>query len=95
MGGEYEGCITLNNSLNGTHRRQTFTGQVPFADKGKVVAIVSMWKGHRPARPNHPEVSDHVWRAIRGCWKVDPGQRMSIAEVVAVLEKEVAAHQFR
>ena len=54
-----------------------------------------MWKGHRPARPIHPEVSNRLWRAIQRCWKVDPGRRMKIAEVVAVLEEEVTAHQFR
>ena len=51
-----------------------------------------MWKGHRPARPNHAEASNRVWKMIQGCWKLDPGRRMTIAEVVAVLEEKVATH---
>lgn len=84
-----------NNSLNRTLHRQTFTGQVPFPDKNKVAAVVSMWKGHRPARPDHPEVSNRLWKAIQGCWKVDPGRRMTIAEVAVVLEEGATADQSR
>ena len=85
----------LNDSLNGMLCHQTFAGQVPFSDKRTVAAVVSMWNGRRPARPNHPEVSNRLWRTIQRCWKVVPGQRMTIVEVVAVLEEEVTAHQSR
>jgi len=73
--------------------RQTFAGEVPFSNKSKVAAVVSMWKGCRPARPNHPELSSRLWRTIQACWEANPDQRMSISEVVAVFEEEVAAHQ--
>jgi serine/threonine protein kinase len=83
------------NSLNGMVHRQIFTGEVPFPDESNIAASFSMWKGRRPVRPDHPEVSDNLWRAIEGCWKVDPAKRKTITEVVAVLEAEVAAHQSR
>ena len=48
-----------------------------------------MLKGRRPGRPDHPELSDRVWKMIKGCWKGDPAQRKTMTEVVAVLEAEV------
>ena len=75
--------------------RQILAGQVPFSDESKVAGVFSMLMGRRPPRPDHPELSDRLWRMIKGCWKVDPGQRKTITRVVAVLEAEVAAHQPR
>jgi len=54
-----------------------------------------MLKGSRPGRPDHPELSDSVWKVIKGCWKGNPAQRKTMAEVVAVLEAEVGAHKSR
>lgn len=48
-----------------------------------------MLKGRRPGRPVHPELSDRLWKLINGCWKVDPAQRKTIIEVVAILEAEL------
>jgi len=45
-----------------------------------------MLKGHRPHRPDHPELSDRLWGLTKGCWKGSPAQRKTIAEVVGVLE---------
>jgi hypothetical protein len=54
-----------------------------------------MFKGRRPGRPVHPELTDSVWKMIRKCWNGDPFQRHTMAEVVAVLEAEVNARKFR
>ena len=54
-----------------------------------------MLKGRRPGRPDHPELSDRVWKVIKGCWKANPAQRKTIAEVVTALEAEVNAHKPR
>ena len=51
--------------------------------------MYSMLEGHRPSRPNHPELSDRLWGMIQGCWKGGPAQRMLISEVIAVLEVEL------
>lgn len=72
---------------------QTFAGQVPFPNESNVAAVFSMWKGRRLARPDHPEISDQLWKAIKGCWKADPAQRKTIIEIVTILEAEVAAHR--
>lgn len=70
---------------------QVFAVQVPFSDKTKVAGVLSMWKGHRPARPHHPELSENLWRVIEACWRVNPARRITIREVVLVLETEAAA----
>ena len=48
-----------------------------------------MLKGRRPGRPDRPELSDRLWKLIKGCWKGDPVQRKTIAEVVGILEAEM------
>jgi len=75
--------------------RQIFAGQAPFSDESQVAGVFSMLMGRRPPRPDHPELSNRLWETIKGCWKVDPGQRKKITRVVAVLEAEVAARQPR
>ena len=48
-----------------------------------------MLNGRRPARLDHPELSDSVWEMIEGCWKSDPAGRKTMSEVVTILEAEV------
>ncbi|KAF9778053.1 kinase-like domain-containing protein [Thelephora terrestris] len=72
---------------------EAFTGRAPFYDEGVVACVHSMSNDRRPAKPTHPEVSDGVWKLIRGCWKADPAKRKTIDEVVAVLEVESSASQ--
>ena len=83
----------LDRSLNGAVHRQTFNGRVPFPDENKVAAIFSMLNGRRPTRPDHPELSDRLWKTIECCWNADPARRKTITEVIAVLEVEVTARQ--
>jgi len=52
-----------------------------------------MLKGRRPARPNHHQLSDHMWKMIRWCWKAKPAQRVTIAEIVTALEAEVSVRE--
>ena len=54
-----------------------------------------MLSGRRPPRPEHPELSERVWKMIEGCWKINPAQRMVITEVVTNLDAEVNAHESR
>lgn len=51
--------------------------------------MFSISNGRRPSRPHHPELSDHVWNMIKGCWEGNPARRKTIAEVVAILEAEL------
>lgn len=53
-----------------------------------------MWRGHRPGRPHHPELSDRLWRKIEECWGVDPAGRIGRREVPLVLETEVSTADY-
>lgn len=50
-----------------------------------------MLNGRRPARPEHPELSDRMWKMIKGSWKGNPAQRNTITEVITILEVEASA----
>lgn len=52
-----------------------------------------MLEGRLPDRPNDPELSDRVWKVIKGCWKNKPVHRKTMAEVVTVLEAELNARK--
>ena len=54
-----------------------------------------MLRGRRPDRPDHPELSDRVWKTILGCWKGDPAQRKTITEVVATLGAELNRAKYK
>ena len=41
-----------------------FAGRVSLSNENMVVGVYSMLKGRRPARPDHPELSDRVWKMI-------------------------------
>ncbi|KAF9644612.1 kinase-like protein [Thelephora ganbajun] len=67
---------------------EVFTGRAVFSNSLDVVAAHAMWKGARPPRPDHPEVSDRVWEMIKQCWERVPSKRTTIREVVCTLEAE-------
>jgi hypothetical protein len=71
------------------HSKQVLTGRPPFADMTEIAATYSMLSGARPPRPNHHEISDRVWYMIERCWDNVPLKRMSIGEVVSLLEAEL------
>jgi len=70
-------------------RVQVFAGRVPFSDQNKIAGVYLMLKRRLPGRPGHPELSDRVWRMVKGCWKVNPVRRKTITEVVAILKTEL------
>lgn len=57
-----------------------------------VVAAHIMWKGVLPPRPNHPEVTDRMWKMMEQCWEREPSKRTTIKGVVRILEAERAAN---
>ena len=59
-----------------------------FSDSIDLVAAHTMWKGARPQRPDHPEVSDRVWEMMERCWEGVPSRRTAIRDVVRTLEVE-------
>lgn len=48
-----------------------------------------MLDGLRPPRPDNSELSDGVWGMINRCWEHTPSQRITISDVVSVLETEL------
>lgn len=91
MGGEWD---VANSSGRNTKtqwgRFQVFAGRALFSNQNNIAGAVSMLEGRRPDRPDHPALSDRLWKLIHGCWKGDAARRMTIVEVVSVLEGELA-----
>ena len=55
----------------------------------EVAATYSMLSGARPSRQNHHKIPDRVWYMIEQCWHNVPSERMSVEEVVNLLEIEL------
>lgn len=68
---------------------QVFAGHVPFPGENHIAGVFSMLKGRRPGRPDNHELSNRVWKVIKSCWEGNPARRMTMAEVITVLEAEV------
>ncbi|KAF9647228.1 kinase-like protein [Thelephora ganbajun] len=67
---------------------EILTGQPPFYEMTEIAAAYSMLNGDRPPRPDHHEASDRVWYMIQRCWHKVPSKRMSVGEVINLLEIE-------
>jgi len=52
-----------------------------------------MFNGRRPGRPDHPELSDRVWKMIKECWRCDPAKRRTFTEIVTILKAEATARE--
>jgi len=50
-----------------------------------------MLGGRRPPRPDHPGLSNCVWKMIKGCWECDPARRGTVAAAVIILDAEINA----
>jgi hypothetical protein len=83
------GYTPLRAIVQSAHSRQVLTGRPPFFEMTEVAATYSMVNGARPSRPNHHEISDRIWRTVERCWHTVPSRRMSIEEVVGLLEAEL------
>lgn len=79
----------MYNIVQFAHMRQVLTGRPPFANMTEIAATYSMLNGARPPWPNHHEISDRVWYMVERCWHNVPSKRMSVGEVVDLLEAEL------
>ena len=52
-----------------------------------------MLSGRRLPRSDHPELSDRVWKMIKGCLECHPARRRTVAEVIVVLDAELNSRQ--
>lgn len=57
--------------------------------RGKGVSQI-MGIGHIGMFSKPEEMSSSLWDIIRGCWSIDPAQRPSMAEVVAMMNDGAA-----
>jgi len=90
MGGEWDVAYpSRRETKTQWGHSQVFAGRAPFSDKSVFAGVCSMLEGHRPGRPDHPELSDRLWKLIKGCWESVAARRKTIAEVVCVLEAEL------
>ncbi|KAF9779523.1 kinase-like domain-containing protein [Thelephora terrestris] len=68
---------------------EILTGHPPFFELTGIAARYSMLKGNRPPRPSRQEISDRLWYMVERCWHAVPTQRISIGELVDLLETEL------
>ena len=83
------GWTPLYSTIQFAYSIQVLTGRPPFFEMTEIAATYSMLSGARPPRPNHHEVSDRIWSMVERCWHTVPSRRMSIEEVVGLLEAEL------
>jgi hypothetical protein len=67
---------------------QVLIGRPPLFEMSEVAAMCSMLDGAMPPRIDNPNVSDLIWRIIEGCWHTVASRRISVEEVVSLLEME-------
>lgn len=85
----------LDGTRNSIKPFQVFAERTPFSHQNNFAGMYSVLEGRRAARPDHPELSNRLWKLIEGCWKHDPVQRKTIAGVIAVLEAELNRPKYR
>ena len=60
---------------------QVFTGAVPFSNSLPTATMLAIMDGRRPPRPDHPQLTDHLWVLMQRCWDQNPLSRPEISEV--------------
>ncbi|KAL0960608.1 hypothetical protein HGRIS_005640 [Hohenbuehelia grisea] len=74
---------------------ELFTGMMPFPNSRGAGVVVLLQDGKRPEPPSAEArikgLHNKLWKLMYQCWKTDPGQRPSLEELRAVLERSAAA----
>ena len=66
---------------------EVFTGEVPFRANREHLVPHLILLGKRPAKPNHPTLTEDLWHLIQRCWDDDPDLRPEASEVLQILLK--------
>ncbi|KAJ7586416.1 kinase-like domain-containing protein, partial [Mycena floridula] len=64
---------------------EIFTGKPPFCEQQKfheMAIMIKVLHGERPTRPASSELNDTVWNCMEDCWKHNPDERPTAAEIV-------------
>ncbi|KZT74066.1 kinase-like protein, partial [Daedalea quercina L-15889] len=71
---------------------EVFAGKVPFTEARNDGAVIRrILNGDRPQRlleTTSLGLSDNVWSMMDKCWSADPRMRLSVSQVIAILENE-------
>jgi len=57
---------------------EIFSGRLPFHELTGAAVAVRIAQEIRPGRPDHPQLSDGMWKLIEQCWHQDRAKRPSI-----------------
>jgi len=68
---------------------EVFAVRRVFHNLSDTAAMYSMMDGSRPPRPEDPELSDRIWDMINNCWENTPTKRITMADVVSILDTEL------
>ena len=63
---------------------KVFTGAVPLSTRPSIAATLAIIRGEHPPRPNHPDLTDALWRLMQRCWAQEPHLRPEMAQVLQV-----------
>jgi len=77
----HPGLITLFIQF----RNKAFTGAIPFNQRKSLEAVYAVMQGNRPPRPNHPALTDGLWKLMQRCWDQDRHNRPRMSEVSQAL----------
>lgn len=66
---------------------EVFTGAAPFNIHPSVAATLVIMQGQRPPRPDHPGLTEKLWKLMQRCWDQEPQLRPEMSEVLEVLQQ--------
>lgn len=66
---------------------QAFTGEVPFPESSFSAVGAAIVKGERPSRPDHPDLTEHLWTLTQNCWNDSAKDRPDVGDAVKVIEQ--------
>ena len=64
---------------------QVFTGKFPFSDCTVPHVIYKIVTGMRPERPDHPNLTNQLWKLTQRCWAEKPQDRPQIDSAIELL----------
>ncbi|KAF9649933.1 kinase-like protein [Thelephora ganbajun] len=64
------------------------TWEEPLSRDLDATVVCRVLRGDRPPRPDHAKLSNKVWKMVRKCWHDVPSRRMTVREVLALIEVE-------
>jgi hypothetical protein len=67
---------------------KVFTGKVPFSGMGAPGAMKFIIDGEHPERPDHPGLTETLWKLTQRCWDKETRLRPKMGDMISALKKE-------